>query len=311
MFEQVPHDFSWSASRHGTFENCRRAYFFHYYLALGKVSDADPGRSAEARRLRAMTTVPMWVGSQVHDTIERLLRTARRGGVIDVDAAVAAMLDGMRRDYVDSRDDLARKERNYKGRTRFHEHEYGPEPSPREWKQAAEDAESMVRDFVRLDYLETVRALDNGALLALEDLQKWDFHGVGVWVKIDLAYRDAEGRVNIVDWKTGRRINEDNPLQMTGYASYAHRTWDAPLARLAVREVYLRLPDPEKWCRVDDAVIEQANEKIEASIRSMLSLLDDPSQDVAGERNFDAAPEEWRCRRCNFRGICPEASIEA
>ncbi len=310
MFEQVPKDFSWSASRHGTFENCRRAYFFHYYLALGKVSAADPARSSEARRLRSMTTVPMWVGSQVHDTIERLLRAARRGTTTDVEAAVATMLDGMRRDYVDSRDDLARKERNFKGRVRFHEHEYGPVPSPQEWKQAAADAEAMVRDFARLEYLEQVRGLEASALLALEDLQKWDFHGVGVWVKIDLAFRDDKGRVHILDWKTGRRINDDNPLQMTGYASYAHRAWDAPLDKLAVREVYLRLPSPEKWCSIDEGAIGQANEKIAASIRSMLSLLDDPSQDIAGEHNFEAAPAAWRCRRCNFRAICGEALIE-
>lgn len=310
MFETVPRGFSWSATRHGMFEECRRAYFFHYYLALGKSANGDPSRSSEARRLRSMTTVPMWVGSRVHDAIEKMLRAARRGEELSADQAVEEMIRGMRRDYADSRDDRARKERNYKARTRFHEHEYGPAPSPEQWKNAVDEAATMVRDFAGLGYLAQVGALPKGDLLALEDLEQWSFEGVPVWVKIDLAFRDGDGQVHILDWKTGRRMSDDNPLQMTGYAAYAHRAWDVAFENLAVREVYLRLEQPEKYCTIDEPTMELARGRIAESIGAMLGLLEDPSEDLGREELFEASPQGWRCRRCNFRKICAEAVIE-
>lgn len=224
--------------------------------------------------------------------------------------AVEEMIQGMRRDYADSRDDRARKEKNYKARARFHEHEYGPVPSPEQWKEAVDEAAEMVRGFAGFDYLAQVSVLPKGDLLALEDLEQWSFEGVPVWVKIDLAFRDGDARVHILDWKTGRRVSEDNPLQMTGYAVYAHRAWDIPFENLAVREVYLRLEQPEKYCTIDEAVMERARGRIAESIGAMLGLLEDPSEDVGREETFEASPEAWRCRRCNFRKICSEAVTE-
>ena len=38
---------------------------------------------------------------------------------------------------------------------------------------------------------------------------------------MDLAYRDEDGRVVIVDWKTGRGEGRFNEVQVAGYALYA------------------------------------------------------------------------------------------
>jgi len=307
--ETVPQGFSWSATRHGMFESCPRAYFYHYYLALGRAKDADRVRSFEAKRLRSMTSVPMWVGSCVHDAIEGALKAARAGKPFALDQQSEALLDRMRRDYRESRDDLARRRRDYRNCVRFHEHEYGPVPSPEQWKQAADDAVGMFEAWAKMPYLEELREVTSEQILGIEDLDSWVFHGVPVWVKIDLAFRDGEGRVHIVDWKTGRKLTPDNPLQMTGYAVYAERRWGTKLESLAVREIYLRREEPEKWCQIDARSIEAAQERILESIRGMLGVLDDPAVNVAVEEDFPPAPADGKCRRCFFRAICPEKLI--
>ncbi|MDH3284123.1 MAG: PD-(D/E)XK nuclease family protein [Acidobacteriota bacterium] len=307
MPDQVPDGFSWSASRNNLFENCPRAYFFQYYLAVNKAEDADSDRAGRARRLKCLKTIPMWVGSHVHDAAETLLKRARDDRDADADPAIDAMLRQMRQDYKDSKTNRAatRDPRHY---ARFHEHEYGQDVPDEKWKICVDEAVEMVRTFTGLGYVEQVRALAAEDLLALEDLQRWSFESVPVWVRIDLAFRDADETVHILDWKTGRRIREDNPLQLMGYAAYAEHAWDVVADRLAVREVYLRLEDPEKSCTIDDDELERARGQIRESVDAMIAALADPRHNVAREEAFEALPEPRKCARCFYRGICPSSA---
>ncbi len=307
MPERVPNGFSWSASRDNQFRNCPRAYFYHYYLALGHGIDADADRAREARRLRSMTTLPMWIGSHVHDAIEGLLRLARTGQPAHAAKAADRMVQAMRHDYRESMENVAARS-DPRRHTRFHEHEYGIRVPDAQWKRAVDEAVEMLTAFARLEYLDTIRELEPQAVLGLEDLQKWSFENVPIWVRIDLAYRDPGGTIHIVDWKTGRVVRDDNPLQLMGYAAYAERAWDATHDDLAVREVYLRNDPPEKACEVDPAGLEHARRTIRTSVADMLGLLDDPSVNRASESSFATKPDERKCARCFFRGLCPDAA---
>ncbi len=302
----VPEGFSWSASRHGTFTDCPRAYFFRYYGSLGKaVPPLDPRRRREAYRLRHLTSLPMWIGSRVHDTIEQVLRATRRGEDVDVEAAIERMVDGMRRDYRASLDDRARLLDDPRNHVRFVEHEYRLPVTDEEWRAQVGAAQEMVRAFVEQGYLDRFRSLDPSEVLALEDLDRWDFEGVPVWVRIDVAWRNPDGTVTILDWKTGKREREDNPLQLLGYAAYARDRWDVGLDRLDVREVYLRRREPEKACRIDEETVENGRQAIRNSVRAMLAVLPDPARDAAAEDRCEPRPGEYRCRYCPFRALCP------
>ncbi len=303
---RVPEGFSWSASRHGTFSECPRAYFFRYYGSLGKADPPlDPRRRREAYRLRHLTSLPMWIGSRVHDTIEQVLRAARRGDGVDIEDAIERMVAGMRRDYRASREDRARLAGDPRNHVRFVEHEYGIPVADGEWRAQVDAAREMVRAFADHGYLDRFRARAAEEILALEDLDRWDFEGVPVWVRIDVAWRNPDGTVTILDWKTGKREREDNPLQLLGYAAYARDRWDVGLERLDVREVYLRRPAPEKACRVDEETVETGRQAIRDSVRGMLAVLPDTSRDIAAEDLCEPRPGGYRCRYCPFRALCP------
>ena len=69
------------------------------------------------------------------------------------------------------------------------------------------------------------RALEVGRerWLALEDLVSFHVGEVEVFLRMDLAYRDHDGRVVIVDWKTGRNEGRFNEVQVAGLRALRHR----------------------------------------------------------------------------------------
>lgn len=307
LFDPVPPGFSWSATRHTAFQGCPRAYFFSYYLAKGRAESPDPERARLATRLAALTSIPMWVGSRVHDTIEELLGEALAGRDARVEPALARMLARMRREFVASRDGDQLTADDPRSATRFLEHEYESRAvGDEEWRVRVDEAQEMVRAFAALGYLEVARDLPRAARPRLERLEKFAFHGVDVWVKIDFAYQDgADDTVHLLDWKTGRKERGENPLQMMVYAGYARKVWRVPPERLRVREVYLRFPDPERPCAVSSDSLERAEEAMRGSIRVMLDRITDRRTHRAREEGFELADSARSCRSCFFRGICP------
>jgi hypothetical protein len=302
---RLENTFSWSASRDRLFRDCRRAYYYSYYGSWGGWDRRADARARRLYYLKNLTSLPMWIGSRVHDTVEALLREVRGGRLPDAEAAAERMVERMRGDYADSRRDRALDDP--KNAVRFFEHHYGPEPARERWAAERDAAVGCVLTFGGLDFLPTLDRLGPEAFLALEDLEKWDFEGTPVFVRLDLAYQDGDRTIHVVDWKTGRRKNPANPLQMLGYAAYATEAWGAEPDRLAVREVYLRLAeDPENRCAVDEEELEKARERIRRSIEEMRSLLAKPEANEAREEDFALTDDPRVCRYCFFRELCPD-----
>jgi hypothetical protein len=66
---------------------------------------------------------------------------------------------------------------------------------------------------------------------------------VEVFLRMDLAFRDADGRVVIVDWKTGRREGRFNEIQVAGYALYAtEQGWVSSPEEIATELNYPAIP---------------------------------------------------------------------
>ena len=60
---------------------------------------------------------------------------------------------------------------------------------------------------------------------------------------MDLAFRDRDGRVVIVDWKTGRGEGRFNEVQVAGYALYAtEKGWVGEPEEISTELNYLVIP---------------------------------------------------------------------
>lgn len=293
------HDFSWSVSRHDSFSTCQRRYFYAYYAA-----QEDPA----IQRLKRLSALPMWAGSVVHETIEQLLKTreaipAPEEQEAIVRAAVHAQM-------------LSQWRESEAGSVRFRlfEHEYRTPVESEDKKIAVGTVMRSLRHFFRSDTLKQAYTVGRGNWLSVEDLVSFHVDDVEVFLRMDLAYRAADGRVVIVDWKTGRGEGRFGEVQMAGYALYAlERGWVRSAEEIDTELAYLVIPRYRRRA-LDGKRLDQARQFIRKSAGRMKSLLLDPVKNLARLEDFPMIDRPRVCRRCNFRRLCfprPELELAA
>lgn len=290
-------DFSWSASRHDTFQSCRRRYYLSYYAAY-----EDP----EVLRLKKLSALPLWAGSVVHEAIEGFLRTSDHVPPEAEQEAFAKqvvhdrMLGEWRLSEAASVD------------FRLFEHEYSVPVTPDDKRILVGTVRRSLRNFFRSPTLQEAFAAGRERWLTVEDLVSFTVGDVTVFLRMDLAFRDREGRVVIVDWKTGRGEGRFNAVQVAGYALYAmEQGWAAEPEAIRTELAYLLLP---RYVRrsVTRGGIAHARSFIEKSARNMRALLLDPAGNLARLDDFPKVDRPQVCRRCNFRRLCfPKVAVAA
>jgi hypothetical protein len=281
--------FSWSASRHDSFASCRRRYYYAYYAAL---------EDAEIRRLKKLSALPLWAGSLVHDAIERFLRENDSLPPVEVrEAFVRAVVhETMVRDW--------RESEAHGGGFRLFEHEYDVPVEAEDKRIAVNVVMRSLRAFFRSRTLARALELRRARWLALEDLVSFQLGDTEILLRMDLAYREEDGRVVIVDWKTGRGEGRFNEVQIAGYALYAvEEGWVDEPEQITTELSYLVLPKTVRRT-ITRQRIEAARSFIEKSARDMKALLVDPLANLARLEDFARVDRPTVCRRCNFRRLC-------
>jgi CRISPR/Cas system-associated exonuclease Cas4 (RecB family) len=284
----VGSEFSWSVSRHDVFARCRRRYFYSYYAA-----NDDP----EIQRLKKLSALPMWAGSVVHETIEALLKTRDTMPSPDEQEALirAAVHGQMLTDWRESEAGSVR--------FRLFEHEYEVPVEPDDKKIVVGTVMRSLRNFFKSPILAEAFAAGRERWLSVEDLVSFNVGDVPVFLRMDLAFRDREGRVIIVDWKTGRGEGRFSEVQVAGYALYAaEQGWAAP-EEIRTELAYLAIP---RYVRrtVDRRKLDHLRSYVAKSAKNMRALLLDPVANLARLEDFPMIDRPQTCRRCNFRRLC-------
>jgi hypothetical protein len=282
-------EFSWSASRHDSFQSCRRRYFYSYYASL-----ADP----EIHRLKKLSALPMWAGSVVHETIENLLRSHdSMPSQTEQEAIVRSAVHSLM---------LSQWKESEAGSNGFRlfEHEYAVPVEQEDKKIAVSIVMRSLRHFFASDTLRQAFAAGRERWLTIEDLVSFEVSGTPVFLRMDLAYRSIDGKVVIVDWKTGRNEGRFNEVQLAGYALYAtQQGWVQEPEEIETELAYLVIPRYVRR-RVDRKKVENARRFIEKSAGTMKALLIDAAGNLARLEDFPMIDRPRVCRRCNFRRLC-------
>jgi len=284
----VGSEFSWSVSRHDAFARCRRRYFYSYYAAT-----VDP----EIERLKKLSALPMWAGSVVHETIEAVLKTRDALPSPDEQEALirAAVHGQMLTDWRESEAGSLR--------FRLFEHEYQVPVEADDKKIVVGTVMRSLRHFFKSPALAEAFAAGRERWLSVEDLVSFNVGDVPVFLRMDLAFRNRDGRVVIVDWKTGRGEGKFSEVQVAGYALYAaEQGWAAP-EEIQTELAYLAIP---RYVRrsVDRRKLDHLRSFVTKSAKNMRTLLLDPLANVARLEDFPMIDRPQACRRCNFRRLC-------
>ncbi len=298
-------EFSWSRSRDGAFQDCRRKYFYQYYGAWG---GWDAAASPDVRRLyvlKQLASRQQWAGRTVHDAIEMALHAFADGRDIPVEAFVADVVERMRGEW---RSSNAGRYRDTPKSPALFEHEYRVEIGREGWQALIRNVTQCLRNFFRLPLLAEIRRTTPEHWSIEHWSKTFDFERTPMWSAPDFGFWTDEGRLALVDWKTGGAKRDGGAsFQLGCYALYAREMLGVPPVKVDLIEVNLREPAVTRhdW---DDDRLDAVREQLRLSIRAMKAYLADPDGNVAVVTDFERTEDLRICKWCNFRAVCrPDA----
>jgi hypothetical protein len=303
----LQNDFSWSKSRHDKFGECRRAYFNTYYGSWGGWSAPASSPVRELYVLKKLSSRWQWAGSVVHDAIKQLLTRARASG----DLWPLERLQEQTRAKARAQFAASREKSYWRESSRIvglTEHEYGEPVGDADWKRLYETViDGSLKAFFQSEVLEEIRRTPRERWLGVDELDHWFFEGTKIWVAVDFAYRDSEGRVHLLDWKTGKERGVDH-TQVASYALYARQKWDVKPDGVLGGLVYLvqeeGRPAERTSVAADEATLEACRTLMRGSIAEMRAVLVDREKNAARVEDFPQTEDRSRCARCAFRRPC-------
>ena len=308
---ELKNELSWSRSRISTLHSCHRKYYYQYYLKWGGWNYYAPEDAQQAYFLSKMTGLPAMVGDAVHRTIKMLLLQVSEYGDFKLDKpAEYARREILSKCWTDALDEKWRK--SLKKFPPVFEIYYDQKPEPEKLKALGQKLTRCLDTFLTSPLAEELRNESPDMWLAIDpdfkEAPKLVVHNHTVWALPDFVRRRPNGRVEIWDWKTGKKSEHDQ-LQLLSYALFAQQNWDVSADQIDLKGFYLdpELPDHgvvDYACNADELA------RIEAiileDITHMQTLLSDVAENVAhpAETHFPMIENGPTCGYCNFREFC-------
>jgi hypothetical protein len=297
---ELANEFSWSRSRDNTFQECRRRYFYHYYGAWGGWDAAAPAELRRLYVLKQLASRQQWAGRVVHDAIEMALHAFADGRDLPVEPFIADVVERMRGEWRSSR---AGRYRESPKTVALFEHEYAIDLKPEVWQALSRNVGVCLRNFFRLPLVTAIRKTPSEHWSIEHWSKVFDFEGTPVWMAPDFGFWTGDGRLALVDWKTGGASPDGTAFQLGCYALYAAEVLGVPPAKVDLYEANLREPEVTQlqW---SDERLAAIKEQLRLSVRSMKAYLADPAANVAAIGDFEKTEDLRICKWCNFRVVC-------
>jgi hypothetical protein len=299
----LENEFSWSVSRDRIFKSCPRKYYFHYYGSWGGWDSDAEDRRRRLYILKQLQNRLMWAGRKVHEGIEQALLMVKTGSPVREGALIDRIVAEMRQEYLSSRKKIYLRNPKSCG---LYEHEYDVQVSNRDWRDKANHVVHCLKQFFLSPEYQKIRKLGDENWLEIENLSYFSYHGVKIFVMLDLAFRE-DTCIRIYDWKTGKENDKHLKVQLACYGLYAKQKWYADSENIHLTEFNLASGRKHN-VTLKQLNLEKSQHYIRDSIAAMLDLLDDTESNRASEKRFAFAASAGECRFCNFYKECPRYS---
>jgi PD-(D/E)XK nuclease superfamily protein len=236
----------------------------------------------------------------VHDAIEMALHAFAGGRELPVEPFIADVIERMRGEWRSSK---AARYRDSPKTLALYEHEYAVDLKPEVWQALSRNVGVCLRNFFRLPLVASIRKT-SPEHWSIEHWSKvFQFEGTPVWMAPDFGFWTDDGRLALVDWKTGGSTPDGAAFQLGCYALYAAEVLGVPPAKVDLFEANLREPEVTQLTWSDER-LDAIKEQLRLSVRSMRAYLVDPAANVAAIADFEKAEDLRICRWCNFRVVC-------
>jgi hypothetical protein len=299
---EFKNEFSWSKSRDALFNECLRAYYYHYYGSWNGWRRDSPPDVKELYVMKNLENIPTWIGRVVHEVAEEVVRGMRRGEQLPTDQAVEMARQRAHGDFEDSQSGIYRSKPNRL--CGLQEHYYGDPISDESLEEALATMELCIQRLYSTPTYKRMLELGPEGIIEFEKLHSRTVSGYKVWASPDLLVRDLDGRVVVVDWKTGLSLaSEGARLQLAVYGIQAVETYGLTPEKLSGLEVNLRSGE-EHLYPLNAHTLENTRRYIDSSASRMQALLHDREENIALIRDFLKVHDSHVCQYCRFRRAC-------
>lgn len=277
----------WSSTRSETFRACRRRYFYQYYARFDTELPLE-----RIKRLRGLSSIPMKIGEAVHDVLAVLLqRLLRSTDPINWERFVSHVHQTLE-------DALSG--------TELMEVHYGQRPHPLadELLKSALDCLENLLASKRYIWLVEVLQSDPRYLIEPPGYGETRLQGMKIYAKVDFLV-EADEKVFIIDWKTGRQDSAKHLRQLLAYAAWAEDELGVDAEQIHCLAAYLQngYVEVEKHPTISD--LHGLTIDVAAEIRVMHSLLSDVVRNIPlGKNLFQMTDNLGYCSNCQFRELC-------
>lgn len=317
----LKNEFRWSVSRQACFDECQKKYWYTYYGSWDgwPVNAFDPNRivdplAARLYMLKQIQSLPLFIGSVVHETIEDALKkyhkTLPSAETLQKDAK-ARFLKGLE----ESKDKKWLK--HPKKFSNLYEWYYNTNlPTEEAIATYLDRIEQMIISWRNSPIITQLAADAKARWSGIEQNIEFLINSVPVIVVIDfmLYWPNSEGDVLIIfDWKTGAERKE-NIEQLYAYAIASELKLNQPIDKVIVAPFYLAQGATgykkigfKQTETLDPKVAEEVKNKIQKEGSKLLAIHKEKSQDPL---LFPYTENRAKCLSCPFVEVCQKANYE-
>lgn len=296
--------FSWSISRQDVFESCKRKYYFSYYAHQGGWrADASP-LAKKIYFLKKLEPAVMWTGSVIHRAIRYAIVNRH---VVTQQKVLDFLLKRLEVDHHASKqiDPAIASPKDFL----LFEHYKGVET---DIELIKEKAVICFTNFFNSLYFQELMAIPDHQLLYIDPDQddvasmKFSWNAIPIYAIPDICYRNVEGKIRLLDWKTGKAPETELSEQLKVYAWRLQHIdgIDPAQHEMLASSVYL-LDLAERGRRIIKEDIEHIVGSIHTSIDQMKQFMFDQTKNIPLEMEaFPLTDNLKKCSSCVFAEVC-------
>ncbi|NLB35351.1 MAG: PD-(D/E)XK nuclease family protein [Elusimicrobia bacterium] len=299
---------SWSSSRKASFVECRRKYFYNYYLAHNGWEFGADELSKTAYRLKNLTGIHLLLGSAVHEVAEYTCKIIDSSGKLPTEETltdkVRFLLNEAWKESRQLTKDLSPWKASPKKYLFLYEFYYGYGISKDLIAKIKEKMQFSIKNLLTCKSIKELQE-EGVEMRLLESMDTFELFGTPVYAVPDLVYKRADGKWVVVDWKTGKE-DDAHAAQLNVYCMYLRDKMGVDVEDMIGRVEYL-LTGNYRDVEVTKETFEETERDIKESIDEMKAALADPEENIPHDMYSYPLSESKRfCRWCNYYELCEE-----
>lgn len=297
--------FTWSASRHRMFDQCKRKYYLNYYGSR-RVREANDEIVSAIWWLKQVTTLRAWVGTVIHHIAAEAIKAHQEEREFTSGQWVDTASDYYRGGIVASQ-----RGAKYGGQWLvLFETVYPGEPFSIDRDAAEALVVDLANTLLESDAFKHIKGLRPSVILEVDEpFQSFPLQSVPVLGSVhtfaipDVLIHHGHS-IEIIDWKTGD-------------AEAASIRDQAGIYRLYASERY-RLPDDAIRVIISDLgsegqsidppggtpTVEEARQFALDSIQAMVDRMEDVDYHTVSIEDYPMTDDRSRCQQCRFKRAC-------